>query len=92
MVEQAEKDGVAGYLIKGVSEEYEDKSIFLPSAGYVTAATLTDATTSVYSFTSTPNSSAKTSAMDLEIKKSVPSVFRNSRYRGLPIRPVRSAK
>ena len=34
VAEKTTQGGVSGYLIKGVTEGYKDKSIFLPSAGY----------------------------------------------------------
>ena len=82
-----EMNGVSGYLIRGKGD-YASASIFLPAAGYGYGASLYDAGSHGYYWSSVPTSGCY-NAWDLKFDSSGHGTSSNNRrYRGQSVRPV----
>ena len=81
--------GINGRLVKGNTEGYEDKSIFLPAAGYGNTSNLHDDGSDGYYWSSAPNSGNPLHAWRLDFDANGFNRNGNLRYGGYPVRPVR---
>ena len=81
--------GINGRLVKGNTEGYKDKSIFLPAAGYGNGSNLSGTGDEGHYWSSTPDSNNPDDAQDLDFNQGSFDGYSIDRYNGYVVRPVR---
>ena len=79
--------GVNGYLVKGAVAPYTNNEVFFPAAGYGKGSSLYDSGSGGF-WSSTPDSDSGV-AWSLDFGSSDFRAYRNGRWLGFPVRPVR---